>query len=70
MIIFNRDTSVETIESYESYLDGSVGSQTEHFFSGENVFGQIIKDNGRFVDLQFEDGSIGVGVPRRVFETK
>ena len=70
MIIFNRDTSIETIDSYESYLNGEIGSFTSDFFSGENLSGQIIKDNGRFVDLQFEDGSIGVGVPRRVFETK
>jgi exosome complex RNA-binding protein Csl4 len=68
MITFNRDTSVEVVESYDSYLDGSVENYTEHFFSGENVSGQIIKDNGKFVDLQFEDGTIGVCVPRRVFE--
>ena len=69
MITFNRDTSVEVVESYDSYLDGSAENYTEHFFSGENVSGQIIKDNGKFVDLQFEDGTIGVCVPRRVFET-
>ena len=69
MITFNGHTSVEVVESYESYLNGSVENYTEYFFSGENVIGQIIKDNGKFVDLQFEDGSIGVCVPRRVFET-
>jgi hypothetical protein len=67
MIKFKSDTELAIVESFEEANDIIAEQGAEVFKAGELVDAEIVGDMGMFVDLQFPDGSLALGVQRDCF---
>ena len=72
MISFKTDTQLELVTSFDEKTDTITGEETETFKAGEPVDADIINEEETkgetFVDLQFGDGSVALGVQRDCFD--
>ncbi len=68
MIIFKQDTQLEIVIRFDEKRDVIAEQSTETFKAGEKVDAEIIATNGEFVDLQYGDGTVSLGVLRSSFE--
>ena len=69
MIKFKQDTSLTVIDEFDEEKDNIVGEYEQTFNEGQEVDASIYNvDSADYVDLQFGDGSIALGVLRSSFE--
>jgi hypothetical protein len=69
MIKFKQDTTLQVIEGYDEATDNITEDVEETFKGGEKVDADIFNDDGTdYVDIQFGDGSVALGVQRDCFE--
>lgn len=69
MIKFKQDTTLQVVEGYDEATDNITEDVEETFKSGEKVDADIFNDDGTdYVDIQFGDGSVALGVQRDYFE--
>ena len=69
MIKFKEDTELTVISGYDEETDNITEECQELFKAGENVDADIYDDDGgKYVNLQFGDGSIVLTVQRNCFE--
>ena len=61
-----EDIELEIIETYNEETD-EADSYSETFMKGNTEEVDIINSNEDFVDFQFGDGSVSLGVPKNVF---
>jgi len=64
---FIEDCELEVVVSYDEISD-STESEIECFCVGDTADFDIVDDNGDNVDVQFGDGSVSYGVPKRYFK--
>jgi hypothetical protein len=68
MIKFKQDIRLEVIEGFDERTDMIIDKVEESFKAGEKVDAEIYSEHGNYVDLQYGDGSITLGVPKDSFE--
>jgi hypothetical protein len=68
MIAFKQDTQLEVVISFDEKHDTIAEQAQETFKAGEPVDAEIISENGEFVDLQYGDGTVSIGVQRDSFD--
>jgi len=72
MIKFKNDTELAIVESFDEANDTIAEQGTEVFKAGEPVDAEIVDEvetkGDMFVNLQFPDGSLALGVHRECFE--
>jgi len=67
MITFKKDTELNIVESFDEANDVISEQCNETFKAGELVDGDIISRDGKYVDLEFGDGTVALGVLRSCF---
>ncbi len=68
MIAFKQDTELEVVISFDEKHDTIAEQAQETFKAGEPVDAEIISENGDYVDLEYGDGTVSVGVLRSSFD--
>jgi hypothetical protein len=69
MITFKKDITLTIVDDFDEETDNITSETTETFKAGEPVDANIVSDPDSygFVDLQFGDGSVAMGVQRSSF---
>ena len=68
MITFKENAELSVVVEFDEEADNIVEEQTEVFLAGEPVDAEIVDEMGDYVDLQFGDGTVALGVLRSLFE--
>ena len=69
IIKFTKDVELTVIDEFDEASDNIVSESQEVFTEGEEVDVDILEtDTDGFVDLQFGDGSLAMGVNESLFE--
>jgi len=68
-IRFRQDIEFEVVSDFDSMSD-TLGSNTEIFDKDEVVEAEIVSEDSGRSDIQFENGSVALGVLNEYFEVK
>ncbi len=68
MITFKEDITLTIVDGFDEETDNITSETTETFKAGEKVDAEIYNDNGDYVDLQYGDGTVSLGVLRSSFD--
>lgn len=68
MIRFLEDAIIEVIDHYDEELDKSVMGDDLNVKAGEIVDADVFDENEETANIQYGDGSVSYGVPKRLFE--
>ena len=64
---FKRETEVEVVDELQKGVD-VIYTTSKIFKKGAKVEGKIIADNSGFIDIEFKDGTIGLGIHEDSYE--
>ena len=66
-IKWNDTFEIEIVDQYDEELDNITSSHNEILKKGEVEEIDITKDNGDYVDMQFENGSMAFSIQKSTF---
>lgn len=68
MITFKENITLTIVDGFDEETDNITSETIETFKAGEKVDADIVSENGNYVDIQFGDGGVAMGVQRTSFD--